>query len=88
MDLEKVERLSALAEEQRALLWEAEETIWSHPETGYKEWKTHAYMKKVLEGLGYSLKEAGNIPGFYADLDTGRPGPTLVLMAELVRCCA
>ena len=49
MDLEKVERLSALAEEQRALLWEAEETIWSHPETGYKEWKTHAYMKKVLE---------------------------------------
>lgn len=83
MDLEKVERLSALAEEQRALLWEAEETIWSHPETGYKEWKTHAYMKKVLEGLGYSLKEAGNIPGFYADLDTGRPGPTLVLMAEL-----
>ena len=52
MDLEKVERLSALAEEQRSLLWEAEETIWSHPETGYKEWKTHAYMKKVLEGLG------------------------------------
>ncbi len=83
MNEEKLKSLSALVEGQRDLMWDAEKTIWSHPETGYKEWKTHAYMKAQLEKMGYTLVEAGNIPGFYADLDTGRPGPTLVLMAEL-----
>ena len=80
---ELIEKMNLLAEKHRELMWKAEETIWSNPETGYREWKTHAYMKGVLEDFGYVLVEAGNIPGFYTDLDTGKPGPTLVLMAEL-----
>ena len=27
--------------------------------------------------------EAGNIPGFYTDIDTGKPGPKLLIMGEL-----
>lgn len=78
-----IEKLNALVEKHRDLMWAAEAQIWQNPETGYKEWKTHAYLKSVMEGLGYTLKEAGDIPGFYADLDTGRPGPTVCVMAEM-----
>ena len=27
----------------------AERHIWKNPETGYREWKTHAYMKEQYE---------------------------------------
>ena len=57
--------------------------LWKHPETGYKEWKSHAFLKGEFEKLGYVLTEAGNIPGFYTDVDTGRPGPTILVMGEL-----
>jgi len=57
--------------------------IWKNPETGYREWKTHRYLKAQFEELGYTVVEAGNIPGFYADIDTGRPGPTLAIFGEM-----
>lgn len=61
----------------------AQEYLWKNPETGYKEWKAHAYLKAEFEKLGYKLVEAGNIPGFYADVDTGREGPTVLVMGEM-----
>lgn len=61
----------------------AERHIWKNPETGYREWKTHAYMKSEFEKLGYTVHEAGDIPGFYADADTGIDGPCIGLFAEL-----
>ena len=70
-------------EKHRALIEEAYLHIWKHPETGYREWKTHAYLAEKFEALGYSLQPAGNIPGFYTDLDTGRPGPTVAVFGEL-----
>lgn len=57
--------------------------IWKNPETGYKEWKTHKYLKEQFEDLGYTVKEAGNIPGFTAEVDTGKSGPTIGIFAEL-----
>ena len=66
---------------QRAL--DALDFLWKNPETGYREWKGHAYLKAEFEKLGYKLTEAGNIPGFYADVDTGRPGPTVAVMGEM-----
>src|SRR5699024_292470 len=64
-------------------IFAAERHIWSHPESGYREWKTHKYMADIFENLGYELTLAGNIPGFYTVLDTGRPGPTVCVFAEL-----
>ena len=61
----------------------AERYIWENAEVGYKEYKTDAYMKKAFTDLGYEIKEAGDITGFSAELDTGREGPTLALLAEL-----
>ena len=61
----------------------AERHIWKNPEPGYKEWKTHAYLKEKFEELGYTVTEAGNIPGFWTDVDTGRPGPRIAVFAEM-----
>ena len=61
----------------------AERHIWNNPETGYREWKTHAYLKEQFEELGYTVTEAGNIPGFWSDIDTGRPGPCVAVFGEM-----
>lgn len=74
--------LSAI-EKHRALILEALDYIWKNPETGYREWKTHAYLKAAYEKLGYILTEAGNIPGFTAELDTGKEGPTIAVFGEM-----
>lgn len=67
----------------RQMVLEAERWLWAHPQTGYTEWEAHGYMKEKFESFGYELILAGNIPGFYTDVDTGRPGPKLCIMAEL-----
>ena len=65
------------------VLLKAERDLNSMPELGFREWKTHAYMKARFEELGYEVTELGDIPGFYTDVDTGRPGPKIVVFAEL-----
>ena len=72
-----------LIDKHREEILAAEDYIWRHPETGFREWKTTAYMQDVFEKVGYTLVKAGDIPGFYTDIETGRPGPKLLIMAEL-----
>ncbi|MBQ5739729.1 MAG: amidohydrolase [Oscillospiraceae bacterium] len=80
----------AYVEKHRNLILDAVDYIWKNPETGYKEWKTHAYLEKAFTDLGYELTKAGNIPGFTALVDTGREGPTVAVFGELdsVLCAA
>ena len=81
---EKIKSLiNKLTEENRQRIFEVAEYIWKNPETGYREWKTSAFLFKHFEDLGYKVTGMENIPGFYADLDTGRPGPTLAVLGEL-----
>lgn len=54
-----------------------------HPETGFREWKATEYLSENYRALGYTLHMAGDIPGFYTDIDTGRPGPKLLILGEL-----
>ncbi|MBE7024894.1 MAG: amidohydrolase [Ruminococcaceae bacterium] len=61
----------------------AERFIWENPETGYREYRTGAYMEKLFEDLGYRLTRAGNVPGFFTEIDTGRPGPKILVFGEL-----
>ena len=70
-------------EKNRALILEAEQFIWKHPETGYREIETSAYMENAFEALGYELVRADGITGFYTVLDTGRPGPEVLILGEL-----
>ncbi|MBQ4629709.1 MAG: amidohydrolase [Clostridia bacterium] len=65
------------------LILETEKYIWANPETGYKEFKTSAYMEKTFRDLGYDLVMAEGITGFYTVVDTGKPGPEVLVLAEL-----
>ncbi len=65
------------------LIKTAERYIWDNAEVGYKEYKTNAFMKQAFLDLGYEIKEAQGITGFSAQLDTGREGKTVALIAEL-----
>ena len=80
MDTEKYVRL---VQAHRSEILAAEQYIWAHPETGYREWNTSAYLEQIFENAGYTLTKAGNSPGFYTDIDTGRPGPKLLILCEL-----
>ena len=70
-------------EKNRQAILDTERYVWAHPETGFKEWETQKYLAKVFEDAGYELTYAGNIPGFYTDIDTGRPGPKILIMGEM-----
>lgn len=79
----KYSHLIKYAEKYRDLIFACEKYIWENPETGYREWKTSAYLEKEFEKLGYELNMAGNIPGFYTTFDTGKPGPVVLIFGEL-----
>ncbi len=86
---DKKEIIIKAAEKYRDITFAAEKFIWEHPETGYTEWTANEYLIKEFEALGYKLVRAdqdpkfGKIPGFYTDIDTGKPGPMLCIMGEL-----
>jgi len=83
MNTERRERLLANAAKNAQLTLDAVVYLWKNPETGYKEWKATAYLTERFEMLGYTVTPAGNIPGFIADMDTGRPGPCVAVFGEL-----
>ena len=75
--------INKAVDEYRDLILAAERQIWSTPETGYKEFKTSAYLAAEFEKLGYELTYADGITGFYTVLDTGKEGPEVLVLGEL-----
>ncbi len=65
------------------LILDAQDYIWKNAETGYREVKTTAYMGEIFEALGYDVKYADGITGFYTTIDTGKEGPTVLILGEL-----
>ncbi len=72
-----------LTENQKLLIRRVERDLWRIPETGFREWNSTTYLTDVFRRLGYEPIPAGDIPGFIADIDTGRPGPTVAVLGEL-----
>ncbi len=72
-----------LVDKYEELLKKAEQDLWKMPEVGYKEFKTNQYMLDAFNKLGYALKKPENITGFYTVVDTGKAGPTVLVLAEL-----
>lgn len=77
------ERIEQYVEVNKKKILEIERFLWKHPEVGYKEWVSSSYLEQEYEKLGYKIKKAGDIPGFVAELDTHKEGPTIAFMAEL-----
>ncbi len=78
-----MQKLLNAVEKQRSLMAAAADYIWKNPETGYKEFKTNKYLAEQFENLGYKLTYADGITGFYTVVDTGKPGPTILVLGEL-----
>ncbi|MBQ4098408.1 MAG: amidohydrolase [Clostridia bacterium] len=76
-------KLSKLVTKHEQLIRDAHAYFWANPETGYKEFKTSKYMEDKFIELGYDIVRAENITGFYTTIDTGRAGPTLLILGEL-----
>lgn len=75
--------LLKIVDDYKDLMLEAERHIWKNPETGYKEYKTNEYLISHFEKLGYKITRPDDITGFYTVVDTGRKGPTVLILAEL-----
>ncbi len=80
MDAKKYQ---ALVEKHREEIFAVERYLWEHPETGFREWNTTRYLAEIFEKAGYTLTMAGDIPGFYTEIDTGRPGPRVLILGEM-----
>ena len=78
-----MKEIVAAVEKHKQLILDAERYIWKNPETGYKEYKTSAFMAESFKKLGYELNMAEGITGFYTVLDTGKPGPMILVLGEL-----
>ena len=77
------EKYSELVEKYKDLILDTEKYLYANAETGYKEFKTTKYLEDEFEKLGYTLHRAEGITGFYTDIDTGRPGPKVLIFGEL-----
>ncbi|MBR2432406.1 MAG: amidohydrolase, partial [Clostridia bacterium] len=75
--------IAKAVDKYRELILEAERYIWNHPETGYKEFETSKYLEENFIKLGYDIVKADGITGFYTCIDTGRPGPEVLVLGEL-----
>ena len=78
-----MKNIQKIVEKYSDLVIKAERDLWAMPETGFFEHKTNAYMIKVFEDMGYELTKAQDITGFYTVVDTGKAGPTVLVLAEL-----
>ena len=78
-----MKKIFDIVEQYKNLILDAEKWLWKNPEPGYREFKTNKYVAEHFKNLGYDLVMAENITGFYTVIDTGKPGPTILVLAEL-----
>ena len=57
-----MQHIKNAVEKHREMILEAERHIWKTPETGYREYKTSAYLAEKFEALGYTLTYAEGSP--------------------------
>ena len=83
-DLETVRKTALAAiEAAKDSIIETGRWLWKNPESGYREVKTSAYIVNELRKLGLEVKTDLAMTGFRADIDTGKPGPTVAIMGEM-----
>ena len=50
-------RVASAVDKNRDIIIEAQNYIWEHPETGYKENQTSKYLEKKFEGAVFGKRE-------------------------------
>lgn len=70
-------------EAKRDDILEIADYLLHHPERGYTEVKTAAFVQQELEKLGLQVQTQLALTGVRADIDSGKPGPKIAIMGEL-----
>ena len=71
----------AAAIEDKVIAWRHH--LHANPELSNREFKTAAYVEKHLRSLGLEVQTGVAITGVVAVLDSGKPGPTVALRADM-----
>ena len=77
---ETLERLTAELKKQLPEIEANGDWLWHHPETGFKEIQTQQYCLDVLKKHGFEARTWPDVTGFTCTLDTGTPGPCVMIM--------
>ena len=75
--------IKALAEEFSPYIIERRRYYHAHPELSFKEWETTKALIEDVKALGYEIQSFEDYPGLVATLDTGKPGRTVMLRADI-----
>ncbi|HEX6540091.1 MAG TPA: M20 family metallopeptidase [Candidatus Dormibacteraeota bacterium] len=75
------QRLRSEVERTRDEVLEIRRDLHRHPELSHEERRTVSIAAHRSEALGFAVREVGG--GVVADLSSGRPGPTLMLRADM-----
>ena len=62
--MKRAEQLMEMTARHEELIYETADYIWKHPETGYREWNTSAYMAEQFEKLDYTESQAPRWPSW------------------------
>ena len=78
----RYDQIPNLADKMKEYLISTRRTLHRHPETsGNEEW-TSIFLQNEIKDLGLPIEMVSKT-GFIATLDTGRPGPHIVLRADI-----
>ena len=83
MDIQKFKQLLIdEAKELEAYVIEKRRHIHMHPEIGFEEVKTSAYIEEELIKIGYNIQKTAET-GIIATVDSGKEGRTIALRADI-----
>ena len=76
--------IRALAEQNAPYVIERRRYYHQHPELSFKEWETTKALVEDMKALGITdIQTFEDYPGLIATLDTGKPGRTVMLRADI-----
>ncbi len=75
--------IRALAEQNADYIIERRRFYHRHPELSFQEWETTKSLVEDVKAMGLEVETFPDYPGLVATLDTGRPGRTVMLRADI-----
>ena len=75
--------IKALAQKYEPYIIERRRYFHAHPELSFKEWETTKALVAEFEKMGMEIQTFPDYPGLIATLDTGKPGRTVMLRADI-----
>lgn len=75
--------IKALAEKYESYIIERRRYYHAHPELSMKEWETTKALAQDFKQMGMDVQTFPDYPGLVATMDSGKPGRTVMLRADI-----